>query len=140
MTQTEIDIKIVKKQIKDIRDKEKKKKKDIEDNESKLTKLKSSLDKAASNFSAFDRLNDSLKNLTQLRFVNSWADYHVAKTRYAKIDSFKQMDNSYQEQQNVIQKNKQSLEELEGKRTYLESKLRQLEALHKAELKNMVGE
>ena len=140
LTQTEIDIKKIKKQIKEIRDKEKRKKKEIEDNEAKLICLKKVLDIAVSNFSSFDKLNNSLKNLTQLRFVNSWADSRAAKTSSAKHDSFMQMDNSYKEQQNVIIKNKQSIEELEMKRAVLESKLRQLESLHKAELKNMIGE
>lgn len=128
MYHIEIEIQKVKKQITEICNLEKAKQNEIIENENKLAKLKKSLDKAVNNFAAFDKLNNSFKNTTQLQFVNSWVDYRASLNLSEKSNSFNQMDQSCAELRRESQRNKQDLDNLKAKRRVLEKKLSQLES------------
>lgn len=134
MTQTELAIKKIKKQISEIKILERKEKQKLEDNELKLSKLKNTLDKMVGSFNAFDNVNSELQLATQLRCINSWVESRAQKNVSAKRKSYNDMDDSYREQTKTVKRNEAELEELRTRRQKLEVELSQLEAIRMSDL------
>ena len=135
MTKEQIQIEINKtnRKLANVQAEIRKQKRSIEDNEHKLNKLKQSLDSALNNYQVFDKVNNSLESLTELRFVKTWvnsrSELNSSNKRKAALD----MDNSYQEQKRVVVNSHKTLNELSNKESQYKKKLITL----KQQLKNI---
>ncbi len=132
-SQLDYEIKKVKNQLIECQRKERNYSGKISECEEKLSKLKKSLDKTADNFSAFEKLNNSFRNTTELRCVTTWIESHANKINAEKRAALFDMDSSYNEQKREKEMYCQKLDDCYALETRLRKRLKLLEQQKKRE-------
>ncbi len=127
MSQYDVQIIKLKKQIINLKGKEKSCRKKIEDYEIRLSKLKRSLDEASNNFTVFDDLNKSMTNLTQLRFVTSWVESRAQANKAEKNKTLYNIEKTYDSVRKDINSFNRQLEDIISNKKRLEVRLKELE-------------
>ena len=135
MTKEEIQIEIDKlnRKIAKVRSQINTQKRAIAADENKLAKLKSSLDKTASNYQALDKINNSMEGLSELRCVSTWLSHQKAQNDAQKRKVSGHMDEAYREQKKAVKIAREDLEKLRSQETNYNNKLEIL----KQQLKHM---
>ncbi len=127
--QIQIEIRRVEKRLSNVNSQIRKQKDVVEENEYKLDKLKRSLDKTMENYRIFDRTNESLEGLSELRFVKTWVESRKQQNASSKRKATAKMDEAYREQKRVVTASYQKLDDLNDSKLRYEKELTRLKRL-----------